>query len=253
MIRITGAKASDSLLEGGSSRTSDESKTLEDMPYETRERKSWWGRRSAFWKFVIICVAVVSLDLCIRATIFLVQRSTSLSNSIDSKTITHVERFKTRMGDCYCGHSIAEAKSLGCSYDALAIAWTPPECTDQELTEEFNNAGRGPNGRWAYYADRNGTIPMTDYEVSMMSDTNNYFYATHEWHLVHCNFSWRKLFRSQMNGVIMDREKLSLEHISHCGMLEGPKYHHLQLDTIATQLRNSLLEGFEGDGLKHVD
>jgi hypothetical protein len=240
-------------LEGGSSRTSDESRSLEDMPYETPERQSLWARRSGFWKFVIICVAVVGLDLCIRATIFLVQRSTSFSNSNDSKTITNVERFKTRMGDCYCGHSIAEAKSLGCSYDALAIAWTPPECTDLELTEEFNNAGRGPNGRWAYYADRNGTIPLTDYEVSMMSDTNNYFYATHEWHLVHCNFSWRKLFRSQMNGVIMDREKLSLEHISHCGMLEGPKYHHLQLDTIATQLRNSLLVGFEGDGLKHVD
>jgi len=34
----------------------------------------------------------------------------------------------------------------------------------------------------------------------------------------------------------MDREKLSLEHIAHCGMLEGPKYHHLELQAIRTQV-----------------
>jgi len=255
MKEETGAGVADSLLEGRSSRTSDESEILQELPYGTQTKKSWWARRSGFWKFVIICVGVVGFDLCVRATIFVAQKISSSHQYANSAALSNVEGFKTRIGDCYCGHSIAEAKSLGCSYDALAIAWTPPECTDQELTDEFNHAGPGPNGNWAYYADRNGTLPLTGYDVSMFSDTNNYFYATHEWHLVHCNFSWRKLFRSQWTGVIMDREKLSLEHIAHCGMLEGPKYHHLELQAIRTQLRNSLLEGFEGDGndIKHVE
>ncbi|KAH8819352.1 hypothetical protein F5884DRAFT_760320 [Xylogone sp. PMI_703] len=246
MKEETGSSASESLLEGRSSHTSDESEILKELGYD-RKKKSWWARRSGFWKFVIICIGIASFDLCLRATIFLVQKVSSSDAYADSARLTNVEKFKTRTGDCYCGHSIVEAKALGCSYDALAIAWTPPECTDRELTDEFMHAGPGPDGRWAYYADRNGTIPLTDYEVSMFSDTNNFFYASHEWHLVHCNFSWRKLFRSQMNGVVMDKQKLSLEHISHCGMLEGPKYHHLALDAIATRLRNSLLPGFGSD------
>ncbi|KAL3424519.1 hypothetical protein PVAG01_03800 [Phlyctema vagabunda] len=248
----TGTKDSESSSDRRSSHTSDESELLEESVYHSRERRSWWARRSSFWKFVIICIGFVAFDFCVRATIFFAHKIFSPHYSSNG-SISNVKKFKTRIGDCYCGHSIAEAKSLGCSYDALAIAWTPPECTDQELTDDFNHAGPGLDGSWIYFADRNGTLPLTAYEVSMMADTNEFFYTSHEWHLVHCNYTWRKLFRSQMNGVIMDREKLSLEHISHCGMLEGPKYHHLKLDTIATQLRNSLLQGFEGDGLKPVN
>lgn len=154
----------------------------------------------------------------------------------DSATISNVERFKTIMGNCYCGHSVAEAISLGCSYDPLAIAWSPPQCTDKELTDEFNHAGPGPDGKWAYYADPNGTLPLTEIDVAMLADTKRYFYATHEWHLVHCNYSWRKLYRSQMTGVIMDKDKLPYDHIIHCGMLEGPKYHHLVLQEIRTKV-----------------
>lgn len=252
VIRETEGRASESLLGGRSSHTSDESELEENLVYEKQERKSWWARRSGFWKFVTICAGIVSFDLCVRAAIFLVQTTARSHDNANSGTLSNIEAFKTKIGDCYCGHSIAEAKSLGCNYDPLAITWTPPECTDEELTEEFNHAGPGPNGSWSYYADRNGTMPLTEHEVSMLSDTNKYFYADHRWHLVHCNFSWRKLFRSQMTGVIMDRQKNSLEHIAHCGMLEGPKYHHLPLDVIATQLRNSLLLGFEGD-LKSLD
>jgi hypothetical protein len=51
---------------------------------------------------------------------------------------------------CRCGESVAEALSLGCKYDSLAVAWLPPHCRDDELTAEFEAQGTGPNGSWTY-------------------------------------------------------------------------------------------------------
>ena len=226
------------LLEEGStsSSTTDEDFTYEKDDFSNpSKRQSWWARRSRFWKTVIFCLAVASVDFLIRGSMLLHQH---LKNSS-----TTTEIFTTKVGDCYCGHSVAEAKSLGCTYDALAIYWAPPECRDDELTAEFNRAGPGPNGEWPYFADDMATIPLTDEEVSLLADTDMGFYTIHEWHLVHCNYSWRKLFRAQQTGVVMDREKNSLEHIAHCGMLEGPKYHNLTLNSLATGVTNSLKKG----------
>ena len=47
---------------------------------------------------------------------------------------------------CDCGESVAEAISRGCRFDGLAMVWLPEHCRDDELAEEFNTMGDGPNG-----------------------------------------------------------------------------------------------------------
>lgn len=66
--------------------------------------------------------------------------------------------------DCNCGASVAEAISMGCKYDALATAWLPKYCRDEELTAEFEKLGDGPNGEWTYWRDANHTqiLPMQE-------------------------------------------------------------------------------------------
>lgn len=87
---------------------------------------------------------------------------------------------------CSCGGTtVAEAISRGCKFTPLAIAWLPAHCLDMELAEEFDRAG--PGGEWEYWADLNGTIPMTREEISILADTEGaVFYTTQEWHVMHC-------------------------------------------------------------------
>jgi hypothetical protein len=49
-----------------------------------------------------------------------------------------------------------------------------------------------------------------------MGDTMDYWYSTHEWHVMHCNFTWRKRFRMKKTGIRMENSD-SIGHIRHCG------------------------------------
>lgn len=95
----------------------------------------------------------------------------------------------TSNSSCNCGASVAEAKSIGCKYDALASAWLPTHCRDEALTAEFERAGDGPAGEWTYWADSNHTIELTLDEIaSHGGDADFRFQATADWHLHHCLF-----------------------------------------------------------------
>ncbi|KAB8076443.1 hypothetical protein BDV29DRAFT_189381 [Aspergillus leporis] len=97
---------------------------------------------------------------------------------------------------CYCGNSTAEAVSLSCKFDSLAVAWLPSYCRDEELTAEFERSGPGPNGSWTYFADDHHTIPMTIEEVAAFAGNQSAkVMMMREWHVVHCLFYWRKHFR----------------------------------------------------------
>lgn len=61
---------------------------------------------------------------------------------------------------CDCGKTIEEAQRRECKYDALATAWLPSYCRDDELTAEFERAGPGPDGAWNYFADEAGKLPL---------------------------------------------------------------------------------------------
>ena len=117
---------------------------------------------------------------------------------------------------CSCGGTtVAEAISRGCIFTPLAIAWLPPHCIDMELANEFDKASR--DGEWEYWADPNGTIPMTRHEVSMLADTEGaVFYTTQDWHVTHCVYTWIKHYRSKSTGVTIENRSNGLGHIKHC-------------------------------------
>ncbi|GAB0137726.1 hypothetical protein EsDP_00005981 [Epichloe bromicola] len=129
-----------------------------------------------------------------------------------------LEGGKSPTTPCDCGNSVAEAKAMGCVYDDLAPAWLPQHCMDHELKAVFDKAGDGPGGRWQYFADANLTQRLTVDEVALFADSpEKYFYSTPRWHLMHCNYYWRKMFRSHLNGVQIEGRYNSERHVKHCG------------------------------------
>ncbi|GAA87333.1 similar to An01g11330 [Aspergillus luchuensis] len=119
---------------------------------------------------------------------------------------------------CHCGNSTTEALTLGCKFDSLAAAWLPPHCRDDELTAEFERAGPNPDGSWTYYADDYHTVPMAIEEVAALADNQSArVQMTRDWHVVHCLFYWRKMFRVRdLEGVIVEPSFDHEEHIKHC-------------------------------------
>lgn len=119
------------------------------------------------------------------------------------------------IGECDCGDSIAEARLNGCKWDALASAWLPQKCRDDELTAEFEK--RGPDGAWKYYANHQGTILLSQTEVSLLADQlDNKYWGTLEWHLVHCVFYWKKTHRTRFTRRHIELRFDNITHIEHC-------------------------------------
>ncbi|KAI1077544.1 hypothetical protein F5B20DRAFT_551861 [Whalleya microplaca] len=118
---------------------------------------------------------------------------------------------------CSCGGmTVAEAKRRGCVFTPLSISWLPPHCVDMELSDDFDKQGPGPNGEWDYWSDVNKTRRLTREEVGELADHNGMFYATHDWHLMHCVYTWMKHYRSKWTGVTIERRSNGLDHIGHC-------------------------------------
>lgn len=129
------------------------------------------------------------------------------------------ERFEPSLyPSCSCGGTtVAEAKARGCIFTPLSIAWLPPHCIDMELSNDFDKQGPGPNGEWDYWADENMTRRLTREETGMLADYDGVFYATQDWHVTHCLYTWQKHYRSKWTGVTIERRSNGLDHIGHCG------------------------------------
>ncbi|KAI6089128.1 hypothetical protein F4821DRAFT_257279 [Hypoxylon rubiginosum] len=128
------------------------------------------------------------------------------------------ERFAPSLyPSCSCGGTtVAEAKRRGCVFTPLAIAWLPPHCVDMELANDFDKQGPGPNGEWDYWSDMNMTRRLTREEVGYLADVNGVFYATQDWHVTHCVYTWMKHYRSKWTGTTIERRSNGLDHIEHC-------------------------------------
>lgn len=116
----------------------------------------------------------------------------------------------------YGGRSVDEALSLNCRFDPLGAAWLPPHCRDGELTDEFNRNGDGPDGGWIYYTDWNKTAILSEEEVGRLADVGGHFYATFEWHIKHCLYNWRKLWRQRSTGVTLEKRSGTCGHLEYC-------------------------------------
>jgi hypothetical protein len=81
---------------------------------------------------------------------------------------------------------------------------------------EFNTAGDLPDGRWAYYADPNGTTLLSVAQLEGLAETQGMFYASQAWHIAHCTYSWRKLVRATQTGTLLEKRMAGEGHIKHC-------------------------------------
>ncbi|KAH6724759.1 hypothetical protein BKA61DRAFT_665443 [Leptodontidium sp. MPI-SDFR-AT-0119] len=109
-------------------------------------------------------------------------------------------------GPCSCGGgSVETAQAMGCVFDVLASACLPPWCRDSELTHEFNHAGPGADGEWTFYKDTDGNETMTLDELGELGNhPGKPWFSTYEWHVLHCVYNWRKMFRACTLGTTLE-------------------------------------------------
>lgn len=108
-----------------------------------------------------------------------------------------------------CGSSVAEAKSHGCEFDPMVNGWTPQECFDKELSEEFMAL---PNYTWYYDADHARPIPMNELYSGELAIT----YPEPFHHDRHCLYTWRKLHLAAKLGTMVDSDTFWYNHSAHC-------------------------------------
>jgi hypothetical protein len=119
---------------------------------------------------------------------------------------------------CRCGNSIHEALKNKCVYDPLQLAWLPPHCRDDEITDAFRHAAPAMfNYTWPYYAvhDKNSRI-LTEEEVGQFAETGQVYYAVHAHHLAHCIFNWMKEVRVPKTKITIPKRVRGLGHAAHC-------------------------------------
>ncbi|KAB8077225.1 hypothetical protein BDV29DRAFT_153942 [Aspergillus leporis] len=133
---------------------------------------------------------------------------------------------------CNCGDTIEEAIANNCKYDSFAAAWLPPACRNDDLLQQFEQAGPNADGSWQYFADKNKTQVLSLEQVSMLPKTGSHFFTTHQWHLVHCAYYWKKMFLAAETGITIEARYNNLAHITHCEMMFLKRD---PLDTIVTE------------------
>jgi len=118
--------------------------------------------------------------------------------------------------DCNCGTSTTEAKALGCHFVQLSAAWLPPECIDEELSDEFDQAGPGLGGSWTYWSDAERQHEVNKEQLALFANTGQLFYSTWEWHVKHCTYQWRLLYRKQWLHTVLEPRYNQEFHVMHC-------------------------------------
>ncbi|KAG9243661.1 hypothetical protein BJ878DRAFT_509788 [Calycina marina] len=109
-----------------------------------------------------------------------------------------------------CGHSPAEARARGCSFDISSFAWLTPECYDDALTQEFK---KWSNWTWYRNEEPSDDDPQISFEEAMAWETD----AWADWgmHLVHCTFMWRLQHLSMEKGWT-GIHVVNYNHTKHC-------------------------------------
>lgn len=145
---------------------------------------------------------------------------------------------------CDCGNTIQEALDRDCVYDSMATAWLPPYCRDDELTAEFDRAGPGEHGEWAYFADEQGRVPLTKADLGLLGDTGGKFWVSRDWHIAHCLFYWQKYHRMRQTGAVMEDRYDRISHIKHCTRLAmNPVPNHSFLIEVPVTMNSSISAG----------
>jgi hypothetical protein len=49
--------------------------------------------------------------------------------------------------------------------------------------------------------------------------TKGVHFTTHQWHLVHCAYYWKKMFLAAGKGTIIEHRYNNMAHLDHCEMM----------------------------------
>ncbi|KIX97946.1 uncharacterized protein Z520_06024 [Fonsecaea multimorphosa CBS 102226] len=84
----------------------------------------------------------------------------------------------------------------------------------------FDRLGPGPDGKWIYYngssADKY-TVEISLQEIELRSeDPEATFYVSWDWHVLHCMFYWKKMWRADLTGTTLEGRYDNEGHINHC-------------------------------------
>ncbi|KAF2232808.1 hypothetical protein EV356DRAFT_237128 [Viridothelium virens] len=153
------------------------------------EKKRFFEKRAATWKYIFIC-----------GSIFLV-----LSLIAAWALTSRLQKSSSRWSSC--GDSVETARQRGCSFDLISFAWQTPECYDAALVSEFASWDS-----WNFYADDKLTLPVTQ---EMALHGNRTLFVEWDYHIVHCTFMWRQMHRAYERGWI-DSHLGSYNHTLHC-------------------------------------
>lgn len=95
----------------------------------------------------------------------------------------------------HCGSTPSEARALGCQFDVMSFAWTPPACFDAALSAHV----QATTGPWIFYLDHNATQPIPSHDRL----TNEMVVWTeHSYHASHCNYAWERIHRAYLNQCV---------------------------------------------------
>ncbi|KAH7336732.1 hypothetical protein BKA65DRAFT_479607 [Rhexocercosporidium sp. MPI-PUGE-AT-0058] len=124
-----------------------------------------------------------------------------------------------------CGSNVAEARAAGCVFDILTTAWTPPECVDLSVTEEWLQKVL-EHAKWPYYLDQAATIPQKDLSLLLSGEWKGELWSTMHLHQWHCLYVWRRMHMAYLGGNPVDTVIRGLRHSKHCEemMMSGEKH-----------------------------
>lgn len=190
---------------------------LEEKTCKNRSCSLIW----IFFTILLMLYGILQLTLTFHAL--------SLLKAFSLKAPNTTQNLGEQVSDCSCGTTMHEAVTLGCTFDVLSLSWLPSSCRDAALTHEFAMSGPGPNGKWDYWADSNGTLPLTIDEVAALAGRpDGYVYTPLGFHVLHCSFYWRKRWRivKGVGALTMEARYDRESHVEHCQrvfMLEGTR------------------------------
>jgi hypothetical protein len=147
---------------------------------------------------------------------------TSPTSSSYLAKITSVGTLPTEALQVYdCGDDMEQALQKGCLYDVLLAAWTPPQCFNQTLYDEFYD----PEPEWTYYLDDQAAKTVRPSLV----DTGRYMqlFTSYKFHIQHCLYFWRKQTNALApGGAWVEEMVLEPIHAEHCSrMVTGENLH----------------------------
>ncbi|OAP55469.1 hypothetical protein AYL99_10442 [Fonsecaea erecta] len=172
---------------------------LEDGPSLVRSTKKF-GLREVL--AISLLTAFISSVLAIGATFAMSTLSRPASSDGDtSKTLD-------------CGHSVAEARDKGCTFDPLTVAWLPAECP-RDGADEFVAAA---NPSWRYWHDRQMEITGGYDNLSSIGGDGVYWTTTAE-HWTHCVFMLWRVHAALARGRRVDWMTANQTHSHHCLMM----------------------------------